>query len=142
MTTIDKTQGRRPDGVDDTTVEAVGALTEALETTERARGALYDFHQLTGSADEKVAHAVELLRAAGHAYLADRVEQELVGRNVVDGRWTFQLVEDYDDGYYALFRSLERTARDRLLGGQRHVYESELKVRNTTTGEPGHELDP
>ena len=40
-----------PDGVDEASVEAVGKLTEALETTERARGHLYSFHQLTGSAD-------------------------------------------------------------------------------------------
>ena len=29
---------QRPDGVDDVTIEAVGLLTEALETVERARG--------------------------------------------------------------------------------------------------------
>ena len=42
---------RVPDGIAEATVEAVGKLTEALETTERARGHLYSFHQLTGSAD-------------------------------------------------------------------------------------------
>ena len=30
--------GRRPDGVSDATVEAVGAVSEALEWVERARG--------------------------------------------------------------------------------------------------------
>lgn len=33
----------RPSGVSDATVQALGALSKALETTERARGALYDF---------------------------------------------------------------------------------------------------
>ena len=37
------------DDVDDRTVEAVGKLTEALETVERARGHLYSFHQLSTS---------------------------------------------------------------------------------------------
>ena len=32
---------RRPDGVDDVTVEALGKLSEALETVERVRGHLY-----------------------------------------------------------------------------------------------------
>ena len=50
---------RVPDGVDDLTVEAVGLVTEALETTERARGHLYSFHQLTGSADLQLGKAVE-----------------------------------------------------------------------------------
>src|SRR5690606_3294937 len=36
---------RRPAGVDDDTVAAVGKLGEALEWVERARGRLYDFHQ-------------------------------------------------------------------------------------------------
>jgi hypothetical protein len=46
--------------VDAATVEAVGKLTEALETTEIARGHLYAFHQLTGSADFKVEEAIDL----------------------------------------------------------------------------------
>ncbi len=36
-------QHRRPDGVADETVEAVGKLSEALETVEQARGHLYAF---------------------------------------------------------------------------------------------------
>lgn len=134
--------GRRPDGVDDATVAAVGALTEALETAERARGHLFSFHQLIGSADEKASRAAQLLRDAGHDDLANAVEGELIGRNVVPGRWTFQLVEEYDDGYHQVFRDCERTVRDRLLGGARHVAEAQLKERNTTPGHPGHQLDP
>ncbi|MFT7838871.1 hypothetical protein Q5530_22250 [Saccharothrix sp. BKS2] len=139
---MQRADNRRPDGVDDATVEAVGALTEALETTERARGHLFSFHQLTGKADAEAQRAVRLLREAGHDEQADRLEAELVGRNVIHGRWTFQLVEDYDDGYYRTFRECEREVRDQLAGGVRHLYESELKERNTTPGRPGHELNP
>ncbi|MFD7654920.1 hypothetical protein ACFV4N_13165 [Actinosynnema sp. NPDC059797] len=139
---MQRADGRRPDGVDDATVEAVGALTEALETTERARGHLFSFHQLTGKADAEAQRAVRLLREAGHAEQADRLEAELVGRNVIHGRWTFQLVEDYDEGYYRVFRECERSVRDELAGGVRHLYESELKERNTTPNHPGHELNP
>ena len=42
---------RTPPGVTDATVEALGRLSEALETCERARGHLYSFHQLTGTSD-------------------------------------------------------------------------------------------
>ncbi|GGP64346.1 hypothetical protein [Saccharothrix coeruleofusca] len=139
---IPAADGRRPEGVDDTTVEAVGRLTEALETTERARGHLFSFHQLTGGADGQVADAARLLREAGHTELAERLEAELVGHNVVPGRWTFQLVEEYDEGYYQLFRDWERKVRDELLGGVRHVFESEMKQRNTTDGRSGHEMNP
>ena len=60
----------RPD-LDDTTVEGLGKLSEALETVDQARGLLYGFHQLTGKADLLLQDAVELFRKAGHTQLAD-----------------------------------------------------------------------
>jgi hypothetical protein len=133
---------RVPDGVDELTVEAVGKLTEALETTERARGHLYSFHQLTGSADFEVGEAVELLRKAGHAELADGIERDLVGRNVLHGRWTFQVVEDYDDNYWGPFRETERRVRELLSDGRRHLYEAGLKEDRRTHGHPDHTARP
>jgi hypothetical protein len=124
--------------LDDRTVEGVGALTEALETIEVARGHLYAFHQLTGSADFKVERAVELLETAGHRELAERLRRELLGRNVLPGRWTFQVIEDYEETYYDVFRELERETR-RLTDGLPHVHEADLKRRRRTAGEPGHE---
>ena len=128
--------------MDDRTVEAVGKLSEALETTERARGHLYSFHQLTGAADLQLGQACDLLREAGHAATADRIERELVGRNVVEGRWTFQIVEEYDDTYWSLFRELEQQARDSLTDGRRHLHEARMKEERRTHGEPGHERVP
>ncbi|MFI7022039.1 hypothetical protein [Micromonospora sp. NPDC049900] len=133
---------RRPAGVSDDTVEALGRLSEALECVERARGELYSMHQRIGHADLMLDEAVRMFRAAGHEAIADRIADELVGRNVIAGRWTFQLVEEFDDGYYALFRDLDRTARDELVGGRRHVYEAEMKERRRTRGRTGHEARP
>jgi hypothetical protein len=132
----------RPAGVSDKTVEALGKLSEALETVERARGRLYDLHQLIGHADLMLDDAVALLREAGHVGFADRVRDELLGRNVIAGRWTFQIVEDFDDGYYALFKGLEREARDELAEGRRHLFEAEMKERRRTHGRAGHEATP
>jgi hypothetical protein len=123
---------QRPEGLDDTTVEALGKLSEALETVERVRGHLYSMHQLTGTADFQLDDAAALFRKAGHTKVADRIENELIGRNVVPGHWTFQLVEEYDDGYYADFQRVERDARDELAAGRRHLYEAELKQRRHT----------
>jgi hypothetical protein len=133
---------RRPDGVDDATVEALGTLSEALEYIERARGRLYDFHQLSGRADLLVGEAVEQLRTAGHHDVADRIDRELLGRNVITDRWTFQIVEDYDDGYWATARTLERAARAELAGGARHILEAEMKADRTTAGHPAHTTGP
>ncbi len=133
---------RTPDGVSDETVAALGQLSEALETCERARGHLYAFHQLTGSADIALGNAVQSLHEAGHDELADRIESELLGRNVISGRWTFQIVEDYDDHYWSLFRELERDARDQLAEGRRHLFEARLKQDERTIGRRSHEATP
>lgn len=85
---------------------------------------------------------VDGLRKAGHPQLADRLSAELVGRNVLPGRWTFQVVEEFDDGYYAAFRDLERTVRDTTVGGRRHVLEAEMKQRRRSHGRPGHDATP
>jgi hypothetical protein len=131
-----------PEGVDRATVEAVGLLTEALETVERARGALYDFHQLTGGADLKLGEAVDRLREAGHHHVADEIERELVGRNVLDGRWTFQVVEEYDDTYWTPFRETERSVRERLVQGRRHLFEAGMKEDRRTHGHADHTARP
>ncbi|WP_327291881.1 hypothetical protein [Streptomyces sp. NBC_01198] len=135
-------RNRRPAGMSDALVEALGVLSEALEAVERARGRLYDFHQLTGGADLRLGEAAELLRAAGHDADAERIETELVGRNVLPGYWTFQMVEAYDDTYYQPFRELEQQVRADLAGGRRHIHEAEMKESRRTHGHPDHSADP
>lgn len=132
----------RPAGASDALVEAVGKLSEALERVERARGALYEFHQLVGGADGMLDDAAAGLASAGRPELAARVRDELIGLNVLPGRWTFQVVEEFDAGYYAAFRALERAVRDATMAGRRHVFEAELKQRRRTPGRPGHEATP
>ena len=55
----------RPAGVTDASVEALGRLSEALEAAEIARGRLYSFHRMSGTADRTLGEAVDLLRKAG-----------------------------------------------------------------------------
>jgi hypothetical protein len=131
-----------PDGVTPDTVDAVGKLTKALETADRARGHLYAFHQLIGEADRRVERSIDMLRAAGHPEWAERLDRELWGRNIHDGRWTFQVVEEFDDGYWSTFRELEAEVRDDLQASRRHLREAKMKERQRTHGEPGHEPQP
>jgi hypothetical protein len=134
--------GRRPNGVSDETVEAAGSVSEALEYVERARGHLYEFHQLIGRADLTLGEACDKLRDAGHDAIADRLETDLVGRNVLHGRWTFQIVEEFDDSYWSVFRDHERRVREELQHGVRHVFEAEMKEKRRTKGRSGHEGRP
>ncbi len=136
--TTDRT---RPD-LDDATVDGLGKLSEALETVDQARGLLYGFHQLTGKADQQLQDAVELFGKAGATELAADLDRDLVGRNVVADRWTFQIVEDYDANYWTTFREFDARARDEYSGGDRHVYEARMKQRERTRGHPAHEAGP
>lgn len=133
---------RRPNGVDDATVTAMDAFTRTLETMEVARGHLLQFHRLTGTGDTQLREAVTQLRECGHQALADRLEEALVGRNVLDGRWTFQVIEEYDDNFFSVWRTMEREARVELVDGRRHLLEAEMKEQNRTRGHPRHSAVP
>ncbi|CAL9363507.1 hypothetical protein SUDANB15_00704 [Streptomyces sp. enrichment culture] len=133
---------RRPEGVSDETVEALGSLSKALETTERARGHLYSFHQLTGTADLELDRAVALLHKAGHPDWAETVRTQVLGRNVIPGHWTFQVVEAYDATYYQPFKEIEQAAVEELAEGRDHLYEAEMKEARRTVGHPDHAARP
>lgn len=123
-------------------MDAVGKVTEALEFVERARGHLYSFHQLMGHADLLLGEACDALREAGNEAVAEWLSTELVGRNVLQGRWTFQVVEEFDDSYWSVFREHERRVRDELLDGARHLHEARMKEDRRTHGRKGHEARP
>ena len=127
--------------VSDETAEGVGKLSEAFEYIERAKGHLYSFHQLMGRADFLVEEAADTLRGAGHEEFAERLARDLVGRNVLAGRWTFQVVEEFDDVYYEFFRGLERESRE-LTGGVRHLQEARMKQQRRSHGRDAHRADP
>jgi hypothetical protein len=133
---------QRPPGASDELVEAVGKFGEAVEYIERVRGHLYSLHQLVGRADLLLDEVVDGLRATGHDDLAKQVQDELLGANVLPGRWTFQIVEEFDDGYYATFKALEKHVRDETVLGRRHVLEAEMKQQRRTHGRRGHEPTP
>jgi hypothetical protein len=120
---------KRPAGLTDADIAALGKLSEALEAVEQARGFLYGFHRLSGTADRLLQDAVEQLRRAGHGPLADDIAQSLVGRDVVPGVWSFELVEAYDANYWSVFRHVEAQARERLGPTPPHVFEAEMKYR-------------
>nr|WP_218134687.1 hypothetical protein [Amycolatopsis xylanica] len=116
-------------------------MTEALEAAEVARGHLFAFHRLIGTTDFTLEKAIGKLREAGHPDLARRLTDELLGRNVLPGRWTFQIVEEYDETYHSVFRELEAEVR-KLTHDVPHVHEADLKRQRRTAGRPGHEATP
>ncbi|GIM65461.1 hypothetical protein Pve01_95440 [Planomonospora venezuelensis] len=132
----------RPDGVTDETVEAVGKVSAALDHVEDARGHLYAFHRLMGSAESTFEEAEALVREAGHGELADALDREVLGQNPLPGMWSFQMVEAFDDGFYDRTKRLHQRILDELVAGQRHVFEAEMKELRRTHGREGHEARP
>jgi hypothetical protein len=117
-----------PDGVDDETVAALGELSAAFEVVEEARGHLYAFHRRSGTADLALQQALDHLRKAGHRELADEIDQVLVGRDVLPGMWTFQIVETYDRTYHDVWRAAVEKAERVAGGGLPHLAESGMKA--------------
>jgi hypothetical protein len=133
---------RRPSGVTDATVEALGKLSAAIDHVEDARGHLYAFHRLMGSAERTLEEATGMVRDAGHGDLADALDRDLLGRNPLPGMWSFQMVEAFDDGYYACATGLQQRAIDELVEGRRHIFEAEMKELRRSAGREGHEATP
>jgi hypothetical protein len=97
---------------DPATVDAVGKATEALEYVERARGHLYAFHQLIGRADFLFEESAIRLAAAGHREEAASLWREVVGRDVLEGRWTFEIVERFDDASSIRDETFQRSSAE------------------------------
>lgn len=133
---------RRPEGVTDATVEALGKLSAALDHVEDARGHLYAFHRLMGSAESTLEEATAMVRDAGHDDIADALDRGVLGRNPLPGMWSFQMVEAFDDGFYAEAKGIQQRAIDELMDGRRHVFEAEMKELRRTRGREGHEATP
>lgn len=127
-------QHARPEGADDAAIAAAGKVTEAYEWIIRARGRLYDFHQLMGHADALLGEALDGLRDAGHAPLADELTRSWLGRNAIPDRWTFEIVEAFDATYFEVATDGERRVRDEVCGGRRHVFEAEMKRDRRSDG--------
>jgi hypothetical protein len=132
----------RPEGVTDATVEALGKLSAALDHVEDARGHLYAFHRLMGSAESTLEEATAMVRDAGHDDIADSLDRRVLGRNPLPGMWSFQMVEAFDDGFYAEAKGIQQRAIDELMDGRRHVFEAEMKELRRTRGREGHEATP
>ena len=121
---------------DSETVDAVGRASEALEYVERARGHLYAFHQLIGRADALFEESARRLAAEGHTAEAASLWRNVVGRDVLEGRWTFQIVEGFDDDYYEATRFEVARLEGALVGGRRHAHEETMRRRRVLERAP------
>jgi hypothetical protein len=115
---------------DQATVEALHELELGFEWLQRANGHLLQFHHATGHGMDHLAAAEEHLRVAGETTLADAIRDELLPRGVVDDdRWSYDVVESFQDGVLTDVGAFEQFAREELASGERHVAERRQERR-------------
>jgi hypothetical protein len=111
------------DDLDEAERDALHDLQLGSEHLYRAYGHLISFHHAVGHAMNRLRDAEAELAAAGHADHADVLRNDLLPAGVVDDRWTYELVEAFEDGFLADATDFESTIRAELAGGKRHVTE-------------------
>lgn len=114
-----------------TNVEAAALhdLRLGLEHIHRGYGHLLAFHHQIGHAMDRFADARDRLRKANHDDFADRLRVDLLPAGVFGDRWTYELVEAFEDGFLAETVDFEQAVRDELADGADHVTEREQQRR-------------
>jgi hypothetical protein len=110
--------------LDETEREALHEVELGLEWLQRAQGYLLEFHHATGHGMDHLYEAEHLLDASGHVDLADSVRTELLPHGVVDDdRWSYDVLENFQETLLAEATTVERRIRTELADGERHVQE-------------------
>ncbi|WP_247002509.1 hypothetical protein [Halosolutus gelatinilyticus] len=108
----------------DEELEALHEVELGLEWFQRAQGCLIEFHHATGHGMDHLYEAERRLRASGHDDLADAIRAELLPHGVVDDdRWSYDVLENFQETLLDETTALERRVRRELADGQRHVRE-------------------
>jgi hypothetical protein len=104
--------------------DALHSIELGVEWLHRAHGDLVEFHHKTGHAMDHLAEAEQQLRDSGHTDLADALRDEYLPRGVIDEeRWSYDVLETYQDGFLSKLTAFEERARGDVADGQRHVTE-------------------
>jgi hypothetical protein len=112
------------DGLTPTEREALHSVELGVEWLHRAHGDLVRFHHQIGHAMDHLAEAERQFRETGHEELADEIRDEYLPRGVIDeDRWSYDVLESYQDGFLADLTAFEAATREAVAGGRRHVSE-------------------
>jgi hypothetical protein len=102
---------------------ALHELQLGIEGVNRAYGHLLAFHHAIGRSMDHFAAAEPHLRDAGHEEYADTIRDRHLPAGVVDDRWSYELVEAFEQGFLAEVTAFDEAIRADLAGGQSHVTE-------------------
>jgi hypothetical protein len=121
------------DDVSEAEAEALHKVELALEWLRRAHGTFVELHHTTGHALDHLADAESALREQGYEEFADEIRDDHLPRGVLEDRWTYDLLEEYEEDFLSPYEEFEDEVRDEIADGVRHVkerrQESEWKER-------------
>ncbi|WP_049922974.1 hypothetical protein [Halopiger djelfimassiliensis] len=124
MATDDSPSERPGALLTDTECAALHEVELGLEWLQRAQGCLLEFHHATGHGMDHLREAETRLRESGHDELADSIRDDLLPHGVVDeDRWSYDVLENFQETLLAETTGVERRVRDELADGKRHVPE-------------------
>lgn len=114
----------------ETELEALHEVELGLEWLQRAQGHLIEFHHATGHGMDHLDSAESMLRESGHTALADDLETTVLPHGVVNGdRWSYDVLESFQDTIHTEIRRFESQVRQELTDGTRHVQERQQERR-------------
>ncbi|MEQ8835162.1 MAG: hypothetical protein RIB67_12060 [Miltoncostaeaceae bacterium] len=113
--------------------EAMDAVEVACEWVERAFGSLLDAHHRTGRAQILLLEAADAMEAVGQDAHAARI-REVAARDVLPGRWTYRMVDEFRAMMIEPVRAMEEAIRSDVTGGVRHVHEMDMRRRTREHG--------
>lgn len=117
-----RTDGEAPE-LDEAEREALHSVELGMELLRRAHGDLVGVHHKTGHAMDHFERAEGQLRACGYDELADALRCEYLPRGAIDDRWTYDLLERFEEGFLSDLTGFEERAREEVADGRRHVAE-------------------
>ena len=114
------------DSVDDLSSDeraAVEEMERGLEQIHRAHGSLVEFHHAVGSAMEHFDEA-EARLGDEHADIADSLREDVLPAGVTaDGKLTYQLVAEYEEGLLETVEAVADRTFEELADGRRYPLE-------------------
>lgn len=113
--------------LDSTDIQALHELQLGMEKFKMAHGNLVEFHHNIGSGMEHYRRAMEMLEDS-HPELAEEIAPELA-RGVVEGRWSWSIVEEFEEFFMENVREANNEVRDELADGEEHINEFMMEER-------------
>jgi len=110
-------------------IDALHEVEVGTEWLQRAHGHLLAFHHAVGHGMDHFEAAERVLRGEGHDELADELRDDLLPLGVLDGTWSYGVVEAYQEGLLPATLDYEERLREELADGERHVAERRQRRR-------------